>query len=462
MSLTGLVGMIITTIVGAGIFNLSKEMAMVSSPGGITMGWMITGVGMGALALAMQGLSQMKPELESGIFSFAREGFGDYVGFNSAWGYWLSAVIKNAAYGTLMFSAISYFAPIFENGQNVYSIVGASIMLWWIHWNVLKGTKSNERLNLIILVMKLTPILLFLIVAIVAFRYDLFTQDFWGNMKTYQEIGGLIPQMKNTMLVTVFTFGGIESAIAFSGKAEKHSDVGKATLLGFASVTLIYALVTILSFGIMSREEIINLPNPAMAYIMERVLGKPGAIIVNLGVIISILGAWISSTMLCEEVFYQSSHQDLFPKFFDKRNQNLVSLPSLTLSNLIVQALFITFLLIPNAYSSLTKLSSANLLISYLCIALYFSKVIFSKGHVKNSMQILIAIVSTVYMLWLLYASGVQFISLTIISLFPGTIMFIMTRIFHKRKVFTTFEWGLFVAMAIGLIWSITQINHIF
>ncbi len=458
MSLSGLIGLIITTIIGAGIFNLSKEMALVSSPGGVIVGWLITGIGMGTLAFAMQGLNQLKPELESGIFSYARAGFGDYMGFNSAWGYWLSTLIKNAAYGTLMFAALSYFFPFFEDGQNMYSIVAATILLWLIHWNVLQGAGNMERLNTLILIMKLLPILIFLIAAITAFKYDIFNRDFWGNLQENANLGLVFPQVKNTMLVTVFSFVGLESAVAFSGKAEKRSDVGKATLFGFAAVTLIYVLVTVLSFGIMSRQELQNLPNPALAYILERIIGKPGAIIVNLGVIMSIFGAWVSSTMLAEEVVYQSSHQGLFPQFFNQRNEKLVSVPSLTLSNLIIQVFFISFLLIPDAYSNLTKFASASILISYTCIGMYYLKVILKRSESHKILQIIVGLLSSLYMLWLIYASGSQFMALTIISLFPGSIMYIITRIYHQQSVFKGFEWILFLLLSVGMVWAVQVI----
>ena len=54
---------------------------------------------------------QVKPELTNGIYSYAKEGFGEFVGFNSAWGYWMSALISNVSYITLLFGALGYFFP---------------------------------------------------------------------------------------------------------------------------------------------------------------------------------------------------------------------------------------------------------------------------------------------------------------------------------------------------------------
>ncbi|MCZ2992473.1 amino acid permease, partial [Acinetobacter baumannii] len=75
-----------------------------------------------ALGLSFQNLTVKRPDLDGGIFSYAKAGFGNFMGFNSAWGYWLSAWLGNVAYGTLLFSSLGYFFPIFEGGQNVESI----------------------------------------------------------------------------------------------------------------------------------------------------------------------------------------------------------------------------------------------------------------------------------------------------------------------------------------------------
>ncbi|UPQ86151.1 basic amino acid/polyamine antiporter [Ignavigranum ruoffiae] len=460
MGFWSLMGLIITTIIGSGIFNLSKEMATVASQAGVMIGWLITGVGMGCLALAMQEVSRRRPDLESGIFNYARAGFGEYIGFNSAWGYWISSLIKNAAYGTLIFSALSYFFPYFEDGQNLYSFIGASLLLWLIHGLISQGVRQAELVNAIILLAKLAPIIIFLILALTAFRFDLFQVDFWGQLHQNIQLGSLSQQVKETMLVSVFSFIGLESAVAFSGKAQDQRQVGTATVLAFCSVTLIYAAVTILSFGILSREEIVQLPNPSLAYLMEALIGRPGAIFVNIGVIFSIFGAWFSSTLLNEEVVYQAAHLGLFPAYFDQRNQRLISMRSLTVSNGLIQLLFLSFLLIPNAYSNLTKLSSASILFSYTCMALYLVKLnakqTKASGQTKTSS--LIAWVASIYMIWLIYASGRTYLILSLLLLFPGSLLYMGLQWQQGRKVFKTYEWIIFIILTFGFCYSLAQL----
>ncbi|WP_207938202.1 amino acid permease, partial [Pseudomonas sp. 51_B] len=80
-------------------------------------------------------------------------------------------------------------------------------------------------------VAKIVPLLIFVVIAAFAFRADIFTRDIWGQSNP--QFGNVLSQVRNMMLVTVWVFIGIEGASIFSSRAEKRSDVGKATVIGF-------------------------------------------------------------------------------------------------------------------------------------------------------------------------------------------------------------------------------------
>jgi len=107
LGLLPMMALVIGSMVGGGVFSLPQNMARGASAGAITIGWLITGIGMLALAFVYRSLSTRKPMLDAGPYSYARAGFGNFVGFNSAWGYWLSAWIGNVSYAVLIFGALS-------------------------------------------------------------------------------------------------------------------------------------------------------------------------------------------------------------------------------------------------------------------------------------------------------------------------------------------------------------------
>ena len=167
---------------------------------------------------------------------YARAGFGNYIGFTSAFGYWVSAWVGNVAYLVLLFSTLGYFFPVFEGGATVPAIIGASVVLWIVHAMTLRGIQTAAFVNVVVTIAKVVPILVFIAIAAVGFKAGLFTADFWG--KTTQidgaPLGDTMAQVKNMMLVTVWVFIGIEGAAVYSQRAAKRKDVGRATVLGFA------------------------------------------------------------------------------------------------------------------------------------------------------------------------------------------------------------------------------------
>lgn len=180
-----------------------------------------------------------------------------------------------------------------------------------------------------------------------------------------------------------------------------------------------------------------------MAYVLEAAIGKTGALIVNGGAVIAIFGAWIANTMLAEEIAFQAGVQKLFPPIFGNENKNGVPLNSTFITNGLVQILLISILITSEAYSILSQLSAALILLPYTCVALFQLKVQI-KYALKGKLTfgpLLIGIVSSLYMIWLCYASGFNYFVMTILALCPGTIMYAYTQKKYKEEIFNKYEY---------------------
>ena len=78
-------------------------------PGPSTPGpgwWSIAAGGMYTLARVFQALAERKPDLDAGVYAYAKAGFGDYPGFLSALGYWIGSCIGNVSYWVLIKSTL--------------------------------------------------------------------------------------------------------------------------------------------------------------------------------------------------------------------------------------------------------------------------------------------------------------------------------------------------------------------
>ncbi|WP_071459094.1 arginine-ornithine antiporter [Bacillus massilinigeriensis] len=454
LGLFALIALVVGSMIGGGAFNIATDMASGASTGAIILGWVITGIGMICLGFCFQNLTSKRPDLEGGVFSYAKAGFGDYWGFNSAWGYWLSAWLGNVAYATLLFSSIGYFFPIFD-GQNVASIVGASVLLWAVVFLILGGVQSAALVNTVVTIAKLVPIFLFIILGIFAFNIEQFNVDFWG--KGEFRLSDVLGQTKSTMLVTLWVFIGIEGAVVLSSRAENKKDVGKATIIGLVSTLLIYVMISLLSTGIMSKEELADLKSPSMAYVLESVVGPWGATFVNLGLIISVLGAWLGWTLLASELPYLAAKDGVLPKLFAKENKNKAPVNSLIITNVLIQVFLLTFLFSDKPYNFAFSLASSAILVPYLFSALYQVKYSMQE---KETKQTAIGIVASIYGAWLLYAAGIDYLVLTAVLYALGIFVYQYAQKEHGKKAFKPFElvWaGLFVVFGILAIFMLTS-----
>lgn len=440
LGLFTLTALVVGSMIGGGAFNLASDMAQGAGAGAIIIGWIITGIGMIALGLSFQNLTVKRPDLDGGVFSYAKAGFGNFMGFNSAWGYWLSAWLGNVAYGTLLFSSLGYFFPVFEGGQNIASIIGASILLWCVHMLILRGVQSAALVNLVTTIAKLVPVFVFIVVGICAFNIDIFLDGFWGDAGSFSwaAVGS---QVKSTMLVTLWVFIGVEGAVVLSSRAKNRSDVGKATVIGLVGTLIIYILITLLSLGLMQQADVANLKNPSMAYLFESIVGEWGAVFINLGLVISVLGAWLGWTLLASEIPYLAAKDGVFPKWFAKENKNKAPVNSLWITNGLIQVFLLTFVVSDQAYNFAFSLASSAILIPYAFSAFYQFKHSLQSEDKDRTKNIIIGLVASIYGIWLVYAAGLDYLLLTMILYAPGIYIFYnVQKQTNPKQIFTRVE----------------------
>ncbi|VBB06481.1 amino acid/polyamine transporter i [Lucifera butyrica] len=443
LGLIALIGLVTGSMIGGGVFSLPADMARGAGAGAILIGWLITGIGMIALALVYQNLAVRKPELNGGVYSYAKAGFGDYIGFNAAWGYWLSALLGNVSYAVMLFGALGYFFPVFGTGNNAVSIVCASVLVWTLQALILRGVKEAALVNVLTTIAKLVPIFLFLLVLVVAFNLKTFTFDLWGQANT--SLGSVLDQVKSTMLVTLWVFIGIEGAVVISGRAKDRRDVGKATVMGLVGTLVIYVFVSVLSLGVMQQADLAKLDTPSTAYVLEAVVGPWGAVVINAGLVVSLFGALLGWSILAAEIPFVAARDGILPKIFRKENQNGSPVNSLILTNTLVQIALVLTLVSSSTYQALYSIASSAILIPYLFSGLYAWKLAatgetYDENPAGRNKDLMTAVLSSVYAAWLIYAAGLKYILLVTILYAVGIFVFRQVKRENQQPVFAGYE----------------------
>jgi arginine:ornithine antiporter / lysine permease len=452
LSLLTLSALVVGSMVGAGIFSLPSTFGSATGPFGALIAWCIAAGGMYTLARVFQALAERKPELDAGVYTYAKAGFGDYPGFLSAFGYWIGSCIGNVSYWVLIKSTLGAFFPVFGDGNTIAAIVVASAGIWIFHFLILRGVQQAAFINTIVTFAKVVPILVFIVILFFAFQLDLFRVNFWGGEGMPET--SLLAQVR----ATVFVFIGIEGASVYSRYAQRRSDVGAATIIGFIGVTALMVLVTLLPYAVLPRADIAEMRQPSMAAVLEAVVGHWGAVFVSAGLIVSVLGAYLAWSLICAEVLFNAAKTRDMPGIFAIENEHKVPAAALWLTNIVIQLFVISTYWSYDAFALMLSLTSAMSLIPYMLVAGY-GALIASRRETYEKMRpnernrdLAFASIAIIYTLFMILAGGLKFVLLSCVLYAPGTLLYALARREQGKPLFTATEWFTFAAALAGCV----------
>lgn len=426
----GLTAVVFGMMVGAGIYNIPQNMAVGAGLGAVLISWGITAVGMIFLVATFKILADRCRGLTAGIYQYAQHGFGDYTGFNMAWGYWLCTSFANVAYAVMLCDSLGAFFPsMLNNGTSL--IIFGSVFIWIMFFLVSNGVKTVKVLNNVLSVLKVGVIAAIIILLAINIKLGMLTSDFWAFDTG---LGGLGSQIKSTMLVTLWCFIGIEGAVMLASHAKREKDVGKAGVTGFLIAWVLYVLVSIMSYGVMTRQGLSTLDNPSVAYVLKDVCGDVAYYFVIVSVIISILGGWVAWTLVCAVVPYEAASVGIFPKAFLRKNRHDMPALGLLVSSLVMQTFLLVVVEAENVYMTALSITGMMILPCYLFSGLYLVKGTYSRsllglrGDEKIGRYRAIGIGCVIFCLWMLYSGGLDLLLFTSIFYLAGLGFYIKAR----------------------------------
>ena len=339
----------------------------------------------------------------------------------------------------MLFSALGYFFPVFGAGNNIPSLICASIFLWFIAYLVSRGVKEATGINVVVTIAKLVPLSLFIVSIVLLGKFDpaIFMDNFWG------EPGGpdFFTQITSTMVALVWVFVGIEGAITISGRAKYVKDVGRATIYGFISVFVLYLIISLLSMGIMPRAEMAELATPSMAGILEAAIGPVGAIIVNLGVVLSLVGAMLGYVIIASETPFQAARWGAFPRIFARTNKHGAPIVTIVTSVAIIQLFLVLSAAAESTYQFFYACAVSMILIAYVCSALYYAIISWKNermdapGAPKLWFARLVGTLCVIYTIFLTWSCGLQGVMIISILLAPGLLIHAIGQHEHNEAI---------------------------
>ncbi len=425
VGLFGLIAMVFGSMIGGGIFNIPQNMAAQSALGPVLIAWAITAVGMLGLAFNFKILAEQRPDLNIGIYSYAREGFGRFVGFNSAWGYWLAAIAGNVAFAIMLNDSLGhYFPSLLKHG--VPTVLLGLGLIWLYNFLVLGGIKQATQINTITVIIKFVALLVIIMMMVLMMHIDWLAVDFWGQQA---HLGSIADQVKAPMLVTLWCFIGIEGAVVISDKAKNPQEVGAATVIGFLIAFILYVVISVLPYAIAQQPQLAKLTDPSAAYVLQALVGSWFVDFVTISVLISVGGAWVAWTVLMAQLPFAAAQDGVLPKLFARENKKLVPSASLYISSVIMSIFMVLAVTAKNVYLESINITSVIILPSYLLSAAFLwqqaqQKKLFKNNNRLRLKALAIGILATVYCCWLVYSAGLNYLLVATILYAIGIVPF--------------------------------------
>ncbi len=455
-----LVFVAIGSMVGSGIFNSPKDLIRVANPQGTLLTWIIGGAGALMLALVFVYLAGRKPELKSGVYAYARDGFGDYMGFNSAWGYWSVGWLGNVSYLALFFKTLNDLLGEQALSPTHSFLIGSAI-LWFYYFILMSGVKEGAILNFIVTVAKLIPIVLIIVLAPALFDRELFNVPEWQwELASTGTSTTPARQVGNAMAVVLWCFVGIEAASVLSGRARKQKAVRTATIISTLFVLGIYMLITLAAMGSVPAAELAAAETP-LARVLERtVIGAGGGTIIKLGIMVSVLGASLSWILLSVETMYAAARDGVMPRRLAKVNAKGTPVNALLLTQCFTQV-FLLSILSPSlneTYLVAITIATTLILIPYLLSSLYAVKTAIQyKKEEKTYRNLIIALLGTFYSGYVIYAVGIQYLFLSILFYGIGSLLFLQAKKEKKERP-KSWEWAVIILLLSGSAWIAARV----
>lgn len=398
------------------------------------------------LALVFVYLSNKRPDLKSGIYAYAREGFGNYMGFNSAWGYWSLGWLGNISYFALFFKTLNDFLSPNTLPPITSFIIGSSV-LWLFYFILVAGVKEGAILNFIVTVAKLIPIILVILLGFSIMKIDIFNVPNWSStLASTGEPTSTTLQVKDAMAIVLWCFVGIEAASVLSGRAKNQKIVSQATIISVLAVLATYMFVTIISMSSVSAKELMDSDTPLSIVLGKTIIGDAGVWIVQIGIMISVLGASLSWIILSVETLYAAAREGVMPRSLAKINKKETPINALLLTQIFTQ-IFLFSILSPalnETYLAAITIGTTMALIPYLLSSLYAVKLsIIEKDKKVNQ---IISIIGVIYSTYVIYAVGLKYLYLSILFYALGVFVYLRA-VYEQRQKPKLWEWVFMISL---------------
>jgi len=419
--------LVVGNMIGAGIFLLPASLA---SFGSISLlGWLFTATGALILAKIFSNMSKILPNISGGPYAYSKAGFGDFIGFLVAWGYWISIWVSNAALVTAIISALSVFFPVLETNSILAVSIGLG-MIWFLTWINSRGVNASGKFQVVTTILKLAPLVFIILLGLFYFDVNNFPSFNLTGDSSWVALSG-------AAALTLYAFLGIESASIPAESVENPEKIiPRATMLGTIIVTLVYILGTVVLFGILPIESLQNSPAP-FADAGKIIGGEYAGYFVAAGAAIAALGCLNGWILMSGQLPMATAKDNMFPKVFKRENKNGAPYLGLVIGSVLTSVVLLMNYTkgLVDQFTFIANLVVFTALVPYLFVAAaYIIVLIEKKLHFNNAFKtFILGTLGATYSIWAIFGAGSDTVFYGFLLLLAGIPFYVLMQ-WHKRE----------------------------
>jgi APA family basic amino acid/polyamine antiporter len=341
-------------MIGSGVFTLP---AVLAKYGTISFGgWLISGAGSILIALTVARLAA-RATRSGGPYVYARDAFGDLTGFLIAWGYWSSYWIAIPAMAIAFAGYLPVLSPAFASPA--MQGLAALVLIWTLTLVAVRGVQESARVQLVMTLMKLAPLLALIALGAVS-----------GDVARFPAVNPTgdapIAALAATALLTAWAFSGLEAGCLPAGDVrEPQRTIPRAVVAGTLTATAIYLGVSAAAMALVPAHQLAKSTAPLAD--AARAFGDWGPAFVAIGALVATAGALNGTIFVAGQMPMAVALDRLAPTVFARRNAGGAPVAALLLSATLGTALLaanytrgaidaFTFLLTMSTITALTPL----------------------------------------------------------------------------------------------------------
>ena len=422
--------LVVGNMIGSGIFLLPASLAAEAGPVSI-LGWLFTGAGAILLALVFANLGRAFPRT-GGPYAYSRRAFGDFIGFQTAWGYWIAAWVGNAAITYAFVSYLSVFWTELATNNVLAATVGIAT-IWLLTAINIFGVRQSGIVQVVTTVLKFVPLAVIALIGIFFIEGD--------NLTPFSPYGSTWSGLSVAATLTLWAFIGLETATVPAEEVKNpEKNLPRATILGTSITTIVYILATIAIMGVVSTARLAESGSPFALAASELFGGGWGKFVAAVAMISAFgcLNGWI---LVQGRVPLAAAQDGLFPKrFADVHGERKTPV-----FGLVVSSLFISVLMVMQYNSSLVEqftfvllLATLTTLVPYAYSAAAELHMLFSDRELFSGRKLMkdavIAAFALAFSIWAIYGAGYEVIAKGFLLLMLGVPVYVYMKYQRSKE----------------------------